>query len=513
MKILRARICLIASLFFLTLVTDSVQATEVVQKPQVKRLDLVTDKIEFLGKEVLLLKEEGLINKGTGIMQRIVDFLPGKLSQVVDTWWFGVVEGDNAGGGQFAGEFVQGVAGGIAVGQKILENYSQDEIAFVIAHEVAHVVLGHHPPQIGGLFGIFFDLKLKRELEIAANDWAITFMQIACFDVEGVVRYFETRYRDSEMLVVVKNWIENPRVVAKPLIISSLEILELPPYTVDLTITAKFAVKNEGSACITFDVLTVGGRLNNNVKDFEWKTNIELPPKGVYNYQGKLKLESPGNYHFFTAYRTKDGQWNTAIPTTQEVTNTKDIKVEPTNWNEYNLGALFYSVPSDWKVFPETKADVFTKFLSKIPIGKRPGIGVTRMYYTDKGQTSITVGVLNALYKEFESGQIRIIHSDDYGGKIIEEPLVSTQRSINSSYMREFGRLIDSFKTEIAGLPVTVLILKSTEKESVAMEGKETWAFNLIKKGKHYAFYLCSVDREFQSLIFKELISRIRFLP
>lgn len=94
-------------------------------------------------------------------------------------------------------------------------------------------------------------------------------------------------------------------------------------------ITAKFSIKNKGGACITFDVLTVGGRLDGIVKDFEWKRDIELPPHGVYHYQGKLKPEEWGNYQFFTAYRTTDGQWNTAISTAEGVTNTKDIVVNP----------------------------------------------------------------------------------------------------------------------------------------------------------------------------------------
>jgi hypothetical protein len=116
---------------------------------------------------------------------------------------------------------------------------------------------------------------------------------------------------------------------SEPRIISNLEILESPPYSVGQEITARFTIKNEKAVWVVFDVLTVGGRLDGNVKDFEWKTDIQLPPGGVYNYEGTLKLEASGNYHFFTAYRTKDGQWNTAIPTAEGATNTKDISVQP----------------------------------------------------------------------------------------------------------------------------------------------------------------------------------------
>jgi len=119
--------------------------------------------------------------------------------------------------------------------------------------------------------------------------------------------------------------------VAEPQIISSLRILEPPPYRVGQTITGEFSIKNIGTAPVTFDVLTIGGRLNSvcpeeKCPDFTWKENITLHPGEVYHYKGKLTLEAPGNYHFFTAYRTKDG-WNTAIPTAQGVTNTVDIKV------------------------------------------------------------------------------------------------------------------------------------------------------------------------------------------
>lgn len=120
--------------------------------------------------------------------------------------------------------------------------------------------------------------------------------------------------------------------VARPEIISNLRILEPPPYKVGQIITAEFSIRNSGNSPITFDVLTVGGRLNgqcpnNKCPDFEFRPNVTLPPNGSYTYQGKLRIEAPGNYHFFTAYRTKDGQWNTAIQTLPGVRNTLDVSV------------------------------------------------------------------------------------------------------------------------------------------------------------------------------------------
>ena len=125
--------------------------------------------------------------------------------------------------------------------------------------------------------------------------------------------------------------IEAVEAVNRLQIISSLRILEPPPYKVGQTITSEFSIKNAGTVPITLDVLTVGGRHNNECPqdvcpDFEWKEKITLRPGVFYPYKGKLKLEVPGNYHFFTAYRTKGG-WNTVIPTVPGVKNTVDITV------------------------------------------------------------------------------------------------------------------------------------------------------------------------------------------
>ncbi|MFZ6017839.1 MAG: CHAP domain-containing protein [Nitrospirota bacterium] len=122
-------------------------------------------------------------------------------------------------------------------------------------------------------------------------------------------------------------------VSTKVQITSSLRILGSSPYKVGDTITAEFSIKNIGTAPITFDVLTVGGRVNDTCPqdicpDFTWKENITLRPNEVYPYKGTLPLEASGNYHFFTAYRTKEG-WNTAIPTAPDILNTIDIKVVP----------------------------------------------------------------------------------------------------------------------------------------------------------------------------------------
>lgn len=107
----------------------------------------------------------------------------------------------------------------------------------------------------------------------------------------------------------------SPRV-AHPIITAPLQ-LSSGPYFVDDTITATFTIKNEGSASITFQVLTVGGRLNgvcpgDVCPDFTQRT-LTLNPNESYNYQGSLTLSQAGNYHFFCTYQTPDGNWNTNV--------------------------------------------------------------------------------------------------------------------------------------------------------------------------------------------------------
>lgn len=201
MRRVRMAICLVTTSLLIGIGTHYTWADtqEPVEKLQVKRLDLKTDKVSVGPKkeEVFLVKDERLINKGLEILQRLVDSLPGKPSRVVDTWWFGVVEGDNA----YGVEFERG--GYVVVGQKVLEDHPSDEIAFVIAHEVAHVLLQHREmPSLGmkpiepvPLIPFLYEKQLSKEQELAADDWAITYMQYACFDTEGAVRYLETQIK------------------------------------------------------------------------------------------------------------------------------------------------------------------------------------------------------------------------------------------------------------------------------------------------------------------------------
>ena len=121
----------------------------------------------------------------------------------------------------------------------------------------------------------------------------------------------------------------------EPIITSSLKITpNKNTYQVKDILTAKFTIINKGNTPITFDVFTVGGRLNDECPqdkcpDFDWKMDVILKPNETYTYKGKLELENAGKYHFFTTYR-KNSQWNTAIPKAAGVTNTVNIVVEET---------------------------------------------------------------------------------------------------------------------------------------------------------------------------------------
>jgi N-acetyl-anhydromuramyl-L-alanine amidase AmpD/predicted secreted protein len=113
---------------------------------------------------------------------------------------------------------------------------------------------------------------------------------------------------------------------SSPFVTSSLEITQSSPYYLWDTVTAQFTIENKGTAPITFDVLTVGGRdPDYQVADFTYKYDITLNPSESYMYQGSLTLTKAGDYHFFCAYKTPDGNWNTAIPTEDGGSNVLDI--------------------------------------------------------------------------------------------------------------------------------------------------------------------------------------------
>ncbi len=124
-----------------------------------------------------------------------------------------------------------------------------------------------------------------------------------------------------------EQWVESiyKALAPRPIIISSLQILPAEPYG---TFIGEFKIENRGAIPITLDVLTIGGRdPNGQVSDFPWDRNVVFEPFSFRQYANVLTLSKVGTYHFFTAYRTMDGQWNTSIPVAEGVTNTLDILV------------------------------------------------------------------------------------------------------------------------------------------------------------------------------------------
>jgi nitrogen fixation protein FixH len=98
-------------------------------------------------------------------------------------------------------------------------------------------------------------------------------------------------------------------------------------------LTAQFTITNRGNAAITLQMLTAGGRLNNDntgaggFPDFSFATNVTLNPGGSYSYAGTQTLTRTGNYSFFVAYQKTDGSWVVNVPTDAGMSNTGSANV------------------------------------------------------------------------------------------------------------------------------------------------------------------------------------------
>jgi len=216
----------------------------------------------------------------------------------------------------------------------------------------------------------------------------------------------------------------------------------------------------------------------------------ELATQGVRIPPGQGKIEVD------VRVTTPVGESNAVVFTYQV-----EPIVEPIGWREYRIGALSYSIPSDWKLWKEGEAlrRYYRDQQNRMQYQSLGGI--QRMYYTEKDQTGFIISVIDE-EKGIESGRVRIIHYDECGGKKVEEPAMMSQRTINITHM---GCLVDSFKAKVAGYPVMVCILRADRSVSSTY-----WTFTLIKGGKRYIFHLTSTDPEYQRTIFQQLTSRIR---
>jgi hypothetical protein len=111
----------------------------------------------------------------------------------------------------------------------------------------------------------------------------------------------------------------------------SLEIVEPGPYHMGQTVNSRFSIINDGTEAITLSAVTAGGRGpggSDDVQDFTHVGPLTLNPNESYSYEGTHKLLKQGQYHFFVAYSTPDGKWETNVPTSLGVTNTVDITVQ-----------------------------------------------------------------------------------------------------------------------------------------------------------------------------------------
>ncbi|HEU4710046.1 MAG TPA: Calx-beta domain-containing protein [Pyrinomonadaceae bacterium] len=102
---------------------------------------------------------------------------------------------------------------------------------------------------------------------------------------------------------------------ALPTLTSNLVISPSGAHTIGQTITGTFSVTNRSSAAVTLEVLTIGGRLNNDttVRDFPFQTNVTISPNQTVTYQKTFLISEAGNYRFFPAYRLPGGIWKTGL--------------------------------------------------------------------------------------------------------------------------------------------------------------------------------------------------------
>jgi len=150
-----------------------------------------------------------------------------------------------------------------------------------------------------------------------------------------------------------------------PVITKSLT-LSPGPYYIGDTISATFAIKNNGQNPVSFESLTIGGRYAQSPSGdgklpFGWGypnfvpyASFSLAPGKEYVYQGDLLLKAKGNYHFFCTYSPYSGDlsgWNCNIPVeTAGIIHEVNINVEnrPITKTPIVLVHGLNGKPSDW---------------------------------------------------------------------------------------------------------------------------------------------------------------------
>jgi len=139
-----------------------------------------------------------------------------------------------------------------------------------------------------------------------------------------------------------------PTPTSKPLPVLTSPLKITPAkdtYNISDILFAEFTITNRGTAPITLNVLTVGGRLNSQCPDGKCpdfaNRQCTLQPNYSYHYEGALALTNSGNYHFFCAYYIEnpspsekqlldENNWNTNVDLAEGLTDkdrTFDISV------------------------------------------------------------------------------------------------------------------------------------------------------------------------------------------
>ena len=159
-----------------------------------------------------------------------------------------------------------------------------------------------------------------------------------------------------------------PTPITKPSLVLTSPLIITPikdTYNPSDTLFAEFSITNRGTAPVTLNVLTVGGRLNSQCPDGKCPdfTNRQctLLPNYSYHYEGALTLTNPGNYHFFCAYYIEnpspaekqlldENNWNTNVDFAEGLSDkdrTVDISVPDLRLESASPDFILQGVPTE----------------------------------------------------------------------------------------------------------------------------------------------------------------------
>jgi len=102
----------------------------------------------------------------------------------------------------------------------------------------------------------------------------------------------------------VTSIIQHHEIIPNPVLTASLVLTPGQPYTAGQTLTGSFSITNRGNRPITFESLTIGGRLNGDitVMNFPPETSLTLNANQSYQYSKSFTFQQAADYKFFPAY-------------------------------------------------------------------------------------------------------------------------------------------------------------------------------------------------------------------